>query len=93
MPRHANQKSTYATASRSATAHAQALESPFERTLTRSNSGHSRFNYELRTTAGAVLQGCDRLDSLLRHLDEKRNVIVVRTRDEVVVSRSPELDS
>ncbi len=93
MPRHANQKSTYATASRSATAHAQAPESPFERPLTREKSGRSRFTYELRTTAGAVLQGSDGLDQLLRYLDQKRNVIVVKTKSEEIIARSPELDS
>ncbi len=86
MSKHANQTKGLASLTRSEI-------SPFERTLTREKSGHSRFNYELRTTAGAVLQGCDKLDSLLRHLDEKVACVVVRTSDGVTVAKSPGLDS
>lgn len=69
--------------------------------LTRHVGGRARFSYEMRTAfagkpveaADGLLQGADGLDSLLKYLDEKRNVVVVRTSDGVVVARSPELNS
>lgn len=61
--------------------------------LTRHVGGRARFDYEMRTEAGGLLQGGDDLDALLKYLDQKRGVVVVRTKDALVVARSPGLDS
>lgn len=45
-----------------------------------------KFSYELRSAeTGGVLQGADRLEALMRHVEEKRNVTIVRTRDGQVI--------
>lgn len=61
-----------------------------ERTLTRQHGRPARFSYELQTVAGSTLQGNDNLETLLKYLAEKRDVVVVRTKDAQVVARSPE---
>jgi len=60
-------------------------KSPFERTLTREKGGKARFNYELCNAEGVVLQGCDKLESLLKNVSEKRHCSIVRTKDGVTV--------
>ncbi len=54
-------------------------------TLTRHHGGKARFDYEIRTAAGAVLKGCDDLGALMKHIEEKKDVQIVRTKDSKVI--------
>ncbi len=47
--------------------------------------GGRKSGYELRNAAGAVLQASDTMGVLLRYIEEKRDVVVVRCRDQKVV--------
>jgi hypothetical protein len=62
-------------------------------TLTRHAGGTALHNYEIHSATGGVLQGCDKLEPLLKHLDQKVGAVVVRTVDGTVVARGPELNS
>lgn len=54
--------------------------------FTRYPGGRAPFNYELRSCdTGGVLQASDELGMLMRYVEEKKNVTIVRTRDERVL--------